>query len=469
MKPIFAFLALCGAALAQGPPEQPQTSPQQVLPAQPQPASPAQHLPGQQPPQVILTPATAQGPSVTLNLEQAMQRAAIYSQQVYQARFAAQLAHEDVVQAKAAMLPQVSGTAQYIYTQPNGMDSGVFIANNGVHEYIAQSTVHADFYNPIKWAEHRRLMAVEAVTQAKADLAARGLFATVTQDYYGTVAAQRKIANAQASLTEAAQFLDITRKMEAGGEAAHVDTVKAQIQVQQRQRDLQDAQANYEKSRITFAVLLFPDYGQAYTLVDDLEAHPGLPPFSEIQSMAARSSPDMRVAEATIDQQRHAVTEARAGYLPALSFDYFFGLDANQFAIHNQYGQNNLGSAWTIQATVPIWTWGSVRSKVRQAQISLQQARQDLSFTRRNLLAELESFYVEAQTAAAQLASLKGTVDLSVENLRLTRLRYTAGESIAQEVVDAQTQLVTARNAYDDGIVRYRLAIANLQTLTGAF
>ncbi len=48
-------------------------------------------------------------------------------------------------------------------------------------------------------------------------------------------------------------------------------------------------------------------------------------------------------------------------------------------------------------------------------------------------------------------------------------LRYQAGESTAQEVVDAQPGLAQARNAYDDGLVRYRLALANLQTLTGAF
>jgi hypothetical protein len=35
--------------------------------------------------------------------------------------------------------------------------------------------------------------------------------------------------------------------------------------------------------------------------------------------------------------------------------------------------------------------------------------------------------------------------------------------------VDAQTTLTLARNAYDDGQVRYRLAVANLQTLTGVF
>ena len=33
--------------------------------------------------------------------------------------------------------------------------------------------------------------------------------------------------------------------------------------------------------------------------------------------------------------------------------------------------------------------------------------------------------------------------------------------------VDAQTTLIQARNAYDDGLVRYRVALAALQTLTG--
>ena len=446
MKPIFVFLALCAGASAQAPPGQ-----------------------AQNPPQVIVPPVAAQGPSVTLNLDQALQRAAQYSQQVYSARFAAQLAHEDTVQAKAAFFPTATGTSGFIYTQPNGSDTGIFIANNGQHEYLNQANLHGDIYNPVKFADYRRFLAAEAVARARADLASRGLFATVAQNYYGTLVSQRKIANAQASLAEAEQFLDITSKQERGGEAAHVDVVKAQIQVQQRQRDLQDAQVNYEKSRISFAVLLFPTYGQAYTLVDDLETQPALPAFPEIQAMVSRNSPDLRVAQATVTEQSHALASARAGYLPSLSFDYWYGIDANQFAIHNSAGQNLLGSVAQAQLNIPIWTWGATRSKVKQAQIQLQQARADLSFTQRNLLSEMESSYIEAQAAAAQLASLRATADLSVENLRLTRLRYTAGESSAQEVVDAQTQLVTARNAYDDGLVRYRVAIANLQTLTGAF
>jgi len=48
-------------------------------------------------------------------------------------------------------------------------------------------------------------------------------------------------------------------------------------------------------------------------------------------------------------------------------------------------------------------------------------------------------------------------------------LRYQAGEAAALEVVDAQNTLANARNNFDDGGTRYRVALANLQTLTGSF
>jgi outer membrane protein TolC len=453
----FAFLALWTVAFAQTQPagmagQSP--SGQSVLPS---------------PSQTVVVQSTLTGPPITLTLHDALERAGRYSQQVYSVQFAAQLAHEDSVQARAALLPSATGFSQFIYTQPNGAPSGIFVSNDGPHVYNEQALVHGEIYNPAKLAERRRLIAAEAVAHAKVDLARRGLLATVTQNYYITVVAQRKIENAQASLAEAQQFLDITRKQEEGGEAAHVDLVKAQIQVQQRQRDLLDAQANYEKARIGFAVLLFADYGQAYTLADDLENAPPLPPLSELQSTVSQSSPDLRLANAAVEQQTHAMAVARAGLLPSLSFDYFYGINSDQFALHNVYGQNQLGTVAQAQLTVPVWNWGATRSRIKQTQIQLDQARADLSLARRTLMSEIGSFYVEAQTAGAQLNSLKSTVELSMVNLQATRLRYTAGESAAQEVVDAQSQLVTARNAYDDGLVRYRLAIANLQTLTGVF
>ncbi len=90
-----------------------------------------------------------------------------------------------------------------------------------------------------------------------------------------------------------------------------------------------------------------------------------------------------------------------------------------------------------------------------------------MTLAERSLAGNLAAAYAEAHAAQAQLDSLRGSVDLAAESLRLTLLRYQAGEATALEVVDAQNTLTTARNAYDDGQARYRVAIATLQTLTG--
>jgi outer membrane protein TolC len=185
--------------------------------------------------------------------------------------------------------------------------------------------------------------------------------------------------------------------------------------------------------------------------------------------MAGRNNPDIRAAQAVVRQQQSELASARAGYLPTLSFDYFFGINANQYAINNRNNQRNLGSVAQGTLTVPVWNWGATRSKVRQGELRLQQARLDLSLAQRTLLANLDSFYLEAQVAGSQIDSLRRSMDLSAESLRLTLLRYQAGEVTVLEVVDAQSTLALARNAYADGLLRNRVALANLQTLTGAF
>ena len=81
----------------------------------------------------------------------------------------------------------------------------------------------------------------------------------------------------------------------------------------------------------------------------------------------------------------------------------------------------------------------------------------------------LYTMYNEALAARAAVQSLQHVADLATESLRLTNLRYQAGESTALEVVDGQNTLVQARNAADDAEARYRVALAELQTLTGRF
>jgi outer membrane protein len=404
-------------------------------------------------------------PPLTLTLQDALARAKVNSVQFQSALTDQGLAHQDNVQARAALLPSVNYNTAYIYTEGNGTPSGVFLANNGVHEYLSQGDLHQVVgYSQI--ADYRRARALEAVARARAEIAARGLVVTVVQSYYGLVAAQHRYANVQQAALEAEKFLHLSQKLENGGEVARADVIKAQLQYQDRQRDLREAQLGMEKSRLDLAVLLFPDFNENFTVVDDTQLAPPLVSFEEVARAAEVKNPELRAASASVQAAGFEVSAARGGFFPTLTVDYFYGIDANRFATRTD-GVQNLGYAATATLNIPIWNWGANRSKVVQADLKRQQAQRELSLAQRKLLAEIRSLYHEAEAARSELDLLRSSSELAAESLRLTTLRYQGGEATVLEVVDAQNTLTQAQNGYSDGQLRYRLALANLQTLTG--
>ena len=290
---------------------------------------------------------------------------------------------------------------------------------------------------------------------------------TVVQNYYSVAAAQQKVLSAQKAADEGDRFLKLTQDLERGGEVAHADVIKAELQAQDRRRALQEAQLGLLNARLDLAVLLFPDFNDNFEVMDDLHASAPLPTLGEVQQHAARDNPDIRAALETVRAAGFDVTGARAGYLPSLSFDYWYGIDARQFAVNGPNGVSNLGSSALGTVNIPIWNWGATQSRIKQAELRRAQAKRELSLAQRKLLAEIKSLYSEAETAMNELGGLSRSAELAEESLRLTTLRYKGGEATVLEVVDAQTTYAQSSAAYQDGAVRYRVALANLQTLTG--
>ncbi len=420
--------------------------------------------------QVVTSTPAASAPSnapLTLTLAEALKRAKDINPNYRAAVSDYKSAKEDRVQSRAALLPNVNYNAAYVYTQGGTGGNPRFIANNGVHEYISQGTANEtlSFGNV---ADYSRTLAMEAVAQAKAELAARGLNVAVVQAYYQFLAAGRKYATAETASGEAERFFGISQKLEQGGEVAHSDVIKAQIQFQQQQRDIREAKLGMDRSRMELAVLVFKDFNENFSAVDDVQTPDPLPSFEEAQKGAADKNPDLRAALATLKAANQDVRFAWNGFLPSLNLEYAYGIDANEFSTETN-GIRNVGYSAAATLQFPIWNWGANRSKVKQADLRRDQAQVELSFTQRQLLAQLRSFYDEAQTARLELDSLGQSSQLAAENLRLTTLRYQAGEALVLEVVDAQNTMIFTRNAFDDGQVRYRVALANLQTLTGNF
>jgi outer membrane protein TolC len=384
----------------------------------------------------------------------------------------AALARQDRYQAGAALLPSATYNNQALYTQ--GTSTALtnttgfpvrFIANNAVHEYISQANVHESI-DLAGIAGFRRASAGAVLARARAEIASRGLVVTLVQSYYAVAAAQQKLETARKGTDEGDNFLKLTQELEKGGEVAHSDVI------QERRRQFQEAQLALLNARLDFAVLVFPDFNDNFEVTDDLHATITMPTLTEVQQRAAKENPDVRAALEAVKAAGYEVTAARAGYLPSLGLDYWYGIDAPNFGVNfptkvNGQAFSNLGSSASATLNIPIWNWGATQSRVKQAELRRTQTQRELSLTQRKLLAEIQSLYAEADTALNELAGLSRSAELAAESLRLTILRYKGGEATVLEVVDAQTTNAQANAAYQDGAVRYRVALANLQTLTG--
>ena len=292
--------------------------------------------------------------------------------------------------------------------------------------------------------------------------------ATVVTAYYGVIVARDKLQNAQAAADEAQRFLKLSKQLEQGGEVAHSDVLKAQLQANDAEVAVANARVATESAKLGLAVLIFPQFDENFEVVNDLEQAPQLLDFAQAQELAGRNNPAIASATEVMKASQHEVTSALAGHLPSLTMDYWYGIDAERYAVRTGY-INNLGHSFAATLNLPVFNWGAVQSKVKQAQMQRDLARVQLNEAQRTAVANLRIFYREAETARGQLDLLKQSMNLAAESLRLTTLRYQGGEATALEVVDAQNALVLARNNYDDGAARYRVAIAQLQTLTGNF
>lgn len=416
-------------------------------------------------------------PVLKITLNDAIDRAKKISPVFRQAVVAEKIAAETPVQTRGANLPTVTGNSQYLYTQGNGTPSARFIANNGVHEYIAQIDVHQAL-SLANLALYRKSVMAAAIAHDQTEIARRGLMVTVVRAYATVIAAKEKYRSLQQAFQTARMFLDTTQKLQKGGEVARADVIKAQIQADDSEVAARDGRLALENARVALALMILPDVNQSFVLVDNPAQTLLLPVFEDAEDEARRHNPALDAALHGVHVASDAVTAARAEYLPSMNLDYFYGIDANHFATKtpsdprldpelNGRPIQNLGYSAMATLTLPIWNWGATHSKVKSAIELRQKAKQDLTFAQRQLIANLEQFYREAETARAELRIRRSSAANAEESQRLTLLQYKAGDATALEVVSAQNTLTAERSALADAETRYATAMANLATLTG--
>ncbi|HEY2897871.1 MAG TPA: TolC family protein [Gemmatimonadaceae bacterium] len=319
-----------------------------------------------------------------------------------------------------------------------------------------------------------RRSATIGLTAAKAQLTL-----DVTQAYYDAQLADRLVAIAQATLSQADTTLAQTKLGRQVGNAAEFDLLRAQVtrdnQVPVLIQRRSDRDVAYVRLKQLLHLPLTDSLALTTSLDDSSAAQPGSVStlLAQAPDTAAESRAPVRQAAENVTAQKSAVTVAHAERIPSLSLTSAFGRVAYPSGIFPSW--SDFRSNWTVggSLTLPIFTGGNIHGDEQIATAGLQQARAQLQQTRE--LAELDALNAlnKLKAAQAQMNASRGTAEQAARAYQIATVRYKEGISTQTELNDAQIQLQQAEAnrataARDLQVARMRLALLRDLPLTGS-
>ncbi len=180
----------------------------------------------------------------------------------------------------------------------------------------------------------------------------------------------------------------------------------------------------------------------------------GDPLLDQLQSRVEVSNQNVAIAVAAYAQARALVREQRASLFPVLSLGggasrlgISSGLNSGA-QIRNNY-QLSIGGSWEPDV------WGRLDRAADGASAGAQAGAADLASATLSARGELAVNYFSLRQTDAQKALLQASLAGYQRTLEIAQNRYAAGIAAKTDVLQAQTQLATAK-AEDAGLVRTR-------------
>lgn len=168
------------------------------------------------------------------------------------------------------------------------------------------------------------------------------------------------------------------------------------------------------------------------------------PELDRLSRQVEAANQNIAVAVANYAQARAIVAQQRASLFPVVS------LGAGGDRAGGGSGDNNRGAASAYRLQIGAsWepdVFGRLRTAVGAAEASAQASAADLASVRLAALGELAINYFSLRQTDAQIGMLTATIEGYERVLQITSNRFAAGVSARSDVLQAQTQLATARS-----------------------
>jgi outer membrane protein len=278
----------------------------------------------------------------------------------------------------------------------------------------------------------------------------------VVSQYIGTL---RAVANVQASQSrvELAQALyDQAADVQKEGVGTGIDTLRANVELQNEKQRLLEAQADRDTSLFGLSRLLNLDPRQVIELGDSLS-------FFDTPQPEVASSIDSALAERqewkALQQQlkaaglqKKASSESR---LPKVDFTgnwaYLGGSSTTGIPTYN----------YEAAVSVPLFTGGRIHAEIVRAGLEIQKLQQQEDGLRNQIALDVKTALINLDSARNQVAVANLGVQLSKEEVDQARDRFKAGVANNIEVIQAQDSLARANDNQIAALYRFNQARAD--------
>jgi outer membrane protein len=370
--------------------------------------------------------------------------------------------------ARADLLPQAQlGVSDGVRRQNIETGIGVRIPGFPIHAgpfqiFEAGPSFGAPIFDLTLWRRYQAARDTADASKATSLSTREQVILLVVSQYIGSL---RAIANVQASQSrvDLAQALyDQAADLQKEGVGTGIDTLRANVELQNEKQRLIEAEADRETSLYALSKLLNLDPRQAIELADSLSFFDT--PQPDMEASIDQALADRQEWKSLESQMKAAQAEKRASQdsrLPYLRFD-------------GNWAYQGISSAtgiptYTYQASanMPLFTGGRIRAEIVRADLEIQKLEQQKADLRNQIALDVKTALINLNSARNEVQVANLGIQLSNEEVLQARDRFRAGVANNIEVIQAQDSLARANDNQIAALYRFNQARADLARSIG--
>ena len=369
-------------------------------------------------------------------------------------RLTTRSAEEDLLQAKAAVLPNLNGSVSQslIHSRIANPVTGNFQSHaNFSSGYGLNSSMilyQGGFLrNDIKSKQFSVQSANLSVKETE-----NSLTLSIAQAYFNILLAKEIMVSSEAVLTTSQGQLTQGQQRYDAGSISNKELLQLKAQVATDQYNLINATNNFKLNTVDLKQLLLLPTSFDFVAVtpDSIYIQQVFTALPDAQNEAQLSRPEIKNKELQIQLSQIELEKIKAATKPTISLNAGFstGFSDNQTSKYMPQIQNNFYQSLGVNMDVPIYSRRVNKTNINKSMIQLQQSKLALYETKTILNQLVEQTYINLLNAQAQYRAAEIQLKTSEEIYRITNEQMKLGAVNTVELLQQKNAYVQALQSY---------------------